>query len=166
MAQGKRPDVTDEQKAEFVELAQEIGIAGAMRQLGYPASYATAHRWAEVLGTTIATDDVMRQAAILNLTYKDRDKLIGVQRLYERILERLNDPKQLAAEEVTKFANALQRIIQTMHLVEGKATDRREQWSGDNTHVAIMEELNQYMATQDTVEHESTRVHDDADKPA
>ena len=49
---------SDQEIADFLVIAQDIGIGRAIRQLGYPASWGTAQRWAKMRGITVEVDDL------------------------------------------------------------------------------------------------------------
>lgn len=127
---------TDEQVDEFIEIATEIGVGPAMRELGYPGSWHTAHRWLDERGIEVTVDTLKRKARRLGVFYGTKEKVVAAQSVIDRIMELL-EQEHLNAEDINKIANALERAIKTMELVEGRATERKEQSNLDSTDLEI-----------------------------
>lgn len=133
---------SDEQKADFIETAQEMGISPALRRLGYPATWATGRRWFQESGASLPDiDSLMSKAAELKQFYSDKEKLFAVQTLIDRIVEQLQE-NDLDADSINKLGNALNKAIQTFNLIEGKATSVSETRTKDGTDLAVMDMIN------------------------
>lgn len=142
---------SEEESRSFVEVAKEIGISPAMRQLGYPGSYNTARKWFEEQGEIVPDlDSLMRKAADMKRFYGDSEKKIAIQTLIDRIVEKL-EKDDLDADGINKLANALNKAIQSFQLVEGKSTNITESRTKDGSDLAIIDMLNAAKAKNDLV---------------
>lgn len=143
---------TEAEQIEFVDLASEIGISPAMRQLGYPRSYNTAKKWfAELNKEVPKLDALMQQAADMKKFYGDAEKKVALQNMMDRIVEELHSSK-LDSESINKLANALEKTIRAFQLVEGKATNINESHSKDGSDLAIRDMLNEALAKNNVAE--------------
>lgn len=137
---------TEEETRSFVDVAKEIGISPAMRQMGYPNSYNTAKKWFDELGEIVPDlDALMRKAADMKRFYGDSEKKIALMTAIDLIMEQFNQPK-LTADDINKLTNALAKAIQTFQLVEGKSTTINETRQKDGTDLAINDLLNSVKA--------------------
>jgi hypothetical protein len=117
---------SDEQINDFLELAQEVGITRAKRELGYPNSWATAQRWAKVRNVTVATDDMKSQAAAVREWYKDEELIILTQEGFNRVYEELTTNADLSADDQKKLSEAANKYYQMWASIKGKATSITE----------------------------------------
>ena len=137
---------TEEQIENFIEIAQEMGIGPAIRNLGYPKSYHTAKKWFEQRNVDLPTMDTLAKMAVdLRVFYSDKEKLIAAQTVLDRCVETLME-STLDPDELNKLANAVHKAIQTINLIEGKSTAINEQRNKDNTDLAIIDLLNEAKA--------------------
>lgn len=137
---------TEEQIENFIEVAQEMGIGPAIRNLGYPKSYHTAKKWFEQRNVDLPTMDTLAKMAVdLRVFYSDKEKLIAAQTVLDRCVETLME-STLDPDELNKLANAVHKAIQTINLIEGKSTAINEQRNKDNTDLAIIDLLNEAKA--------------------
>ena len=137
------PVFTEEQVTEFIELAQEMGIGPAMRQLGYPKSYHTAKKFFVQRNIDMPTANTLAVISKqLDIFYSDRDKIVAAQAVIDRTVEKLYED-DLLAEDINKLSNALHKAIQTINLIEGKSTNINENRSKDGTDLAIVDMLNE-----------------------
>ena len=137
------PVFTEEQITEFIELAQEMGIGPAMRQLGYPKSYHTAKKFFVQRNIEMPTANTLAVISKqLDIFYTDRDKIVAAQAVIDRTVEKLYED-DLLAEDINKLSNALHKAIQTINLIEGKSTNINENRSKDGTDLAIVDILNE-----------------------
>lgn len=118
-------EYSDMQRADFLEVAKEIGITRAQRQLGYPAAWNTARRWVEAAGIEVPLDTIKAQAAAHWEWYKAEEQLIVAKELLLRIVEKLQ-ADDLSADDVKKLAESYQKAVNTTLLLEGKATSITE----------------------------------------
>lgn len=121
---------SEQQITDWLELAKEVGITKAKRELGYPKAWLTGKRWADARGVNIDVDEVRAKAAAQREWYKDEEKLLIAQEELNRIHEALQNDS-LTADDLKKLADAYKRTIETMNLVEGKATNIQETQSTD-----------------------------------
>ena len=137
------PTYTDEQITEFIEIAQEMGIGPAMRNLGYPKSYHTAKKF--FIQRNVETPTANSLAVIakqLDIFYTDKEKVLAAQAVIDRTVEKLYEDT-LEAEDINKLSNALHKAIQTINLIEGKSTNINENRSKDGSDLAIIDMLNE-----------------------
>lgn len=148
---------TREQEEEFVLVAQEMGLRGAMRELGYPGSYNTASKWFTSRQLEMPNVSTLHQhAANMKAHYTHEEELAGVELLMDRYTEKMMH-EDLTPDELNKLANGYERLIKTKRLIEGKSTGITETQSYDGTDLEIakltaeMEQRNdEYAATQVT----------------
>ena len=142
---------SEEQITEFIEIAQEMGIGPAIRNLGYPKSYHTAKKWFEQRNVDLPTMDTLAKMAVdLRVFYSEKEKLIAAQTVLDRCVETLME-NTLDADQLNKLANAVHKAIQTINLIEGKSTAINEQRNKDNTDLAIVDLLNEAKARNDAM---------------
>ena len=133
---------SNEQRAEFLELASEIGVTRAMRRLGYPNSWATGRRWMDDAGIDVPIDEIKSIAKAHHDWYQTEDMLVvaqeGVRRVHEE-LQRTN----LTPDEHKKMSESFQKYANTWLLLQGKANNISESRSKDSTDIALMELFNE-----------------------
>lgn len=133
---------SEEEQSKFVELAQEIGLTPAMRELGYPKSWATASKWAEQRGVEITVDTLKQHAKEFDIYYNAKDKLLVCQEGLRRIYEDLINETFISADDKKKLADATKRFVETMQLVEGKATEiKQDNSANDNVFSELLKEF-------------------------
>lgn len=121
----KKITYTENQKKEFLELAQEVGISRAIRELQYP-SFAMAKRWANQYGVSINLNELSQYANDMKQLYGDEEKLYTGQLALDRITERLMAGEELEGDELKKLAEAYKSTLTAMNLAQGKATNINE----------------------------------------
>jgi hypothetical protein len=137
------PVFTEEMVTEFIELAQEMGIGPAMRNLGYPKSYHTAKKFFVQRNIEMPTANTLAVISKqLDIFYTDRDKIVAAQAVIDRTVEKLYE-EDLLAEDINKLSTALHKAIQTINLIEGKSTNINENRSKDGSDLAIIDMLNE-----------------------
>ena len=145
------PTFNEEQVSEFIELAQEMGIGPAMRQLGYPKSYHTAKKFFVQRNIEMPTANTLAVISKqLDIFYTDRDKIVAAQAVIDRTVEKLYED-DLLAEDINKLSNALHKAIQTINLIEGKSTNINENRSKDGQDLAIIDILNEAKARSSSI---------------
>jgi hypothetical protein len=117
-------EYTEEQKAEFCTLAQEIGIGRAIRELSFPDSYSTAVRWMTQRGVKPNIDKMMQNVKIWHTFYAVDDLLEQIDTAMAITQDILL--KAETADDAKKIAEALQKLVNTRLLLEGKATSINE----------------------------------------
>ena len=146
---------SDEEVAAFLEHAQDVGIGRAIRDLGYPGSWATAKRWAENRGIDVELNTLKQKAKDYDLWYTDRDALLVAEEGMERVSEMLRE-KNLEPDEIKKLAEAYQKYANTWLLIQGKATNVTESHYKDGKDLEIMDLINQEKAKNKLNEQEVT----------
>jgi hypothetical protein len=147
------PVFTEEMVTEFIELAQEMGIGPAMRNLGYPKSYHTAKKFFVQRNIEMPTANTLAVISKqLDIFYTDRDKIVAAQAVIDRTVEKLYED-DLLAEDINKLSNALHKAIQTINLIEGKSTNINENRSKDGTDLAIVDILNEARMRNQSIKH-------------
>jgi hypothetical protein len=150
---------TQDEKKEFIDQANELGLSPAMRMLGYPGSHHTAARWFKEYGQELPdVSYLQRKARALKEWYSDKEELASVQTLMDRLVEAL-ESESLDPDGLNKIANALQRAIQTKRLIEGKSTNVNESHTKDATELAIAELVREQASINSTLNPNSTPVH-------
>lgn len=114
---------TDEQQATFCEMAVEIGIGRTIRELGYP-TYPTAVGWMKKRGVVPNIDKVMQQAKIWHQFYVVEDLLEQVDTALAVVQELVMTCSN--ADDAKKLAEAMQKLVNTRLLLEGKSTSINE----------------------------------------
>mgnify|MGYP007127204205 CR=1 FL=1 len=113
----------DQQRATFVELAQNIGIGRAIRELGFP-SYPTAQSWVRAAGVKPNTDTAYAQIKDWHTFYQVEDLLIvideGISVAQDMLL------KAETPDDVKKLSESIQKLANTRQMLEGKATSITE----------------------------------------
>ena len=137
------PIYTEEMVTEFIDMANEMGIGPAMRNLGYPKSYHTAKKFYVQRNIDMPTANTLAVISKqLDIFYTDREKIVAAQAVIDRTVEKLYED-DLLAEDINKLSNALHKAIQTINLIEGKSTNINENRSKDGSDLAIIDMLNE-----------------------
>jgi len=145
------PTFTEDQVSEFIELAQEMGIGPAMRNLGYPKSYHTAKKFFQQRNIDMPTANTLAlMTKQLDIFYTDKEKLLAAQAVVDRTVEALYEDS-LTSDDISKLSNALHKAIQTINLIEGKSTNINENRSKDGTDLAIVDMLNEARMRNDAI---------------
>lgn len=142
----KKITYTEDQKKEFLELAQEVGIARAIRELHYP-SFPMAKRWANQYSIELPLNELSQYANDMKGFYADAEKLYTGQLALDRITERLNADEEIAGDELKKLSEAYKNTLTGMNLVQGKATNINESRVND----AFDSRINALIEEQETM---------------
>ena len=114
---------TDEEKNAFCELAQSVGIGRAIRELKYP-TYTAGMMWMEQRGIEPAHNELMEKARKYHKFYKTEDMLKTVDEalsVIESMYAEVETP-----DDAKKLAEAVQKLMNTRLLLEGKANSISE----------------------------------------
>jgi len=131
------PKYTEQEKLTYLESASLIGHSRAMRELGYPKHWNTANLWAKEYGVTIALDELKQKAAEFNDWYGTEEQLIAMQEVISRGREYITQKADLTPDEFKKTVEGMKRAIETMQLLQGKATSRHGTEEATETDAAI-----------------------------
>ena len=142
-----RINYSDEDIAEFLELAQDIGIGRAIRQLGYPNSWGTAQRWAQARGIKVEVDDLKARSKSYHDWYTTEETLLVAQQGMSRVYEQLQEA-ELDPDEQKKLADAFQKYANTWLLLQGKANNISERRESTQADLEIVELLRLERAKQ------------------
>lgn len=137
-----RKTYTDTEINEFLELAQEVGITKAKRELGYPNSWATAQRWAKVRNVEIPVDEIMAKAAGTREWYKAEEVMTVAQEGFNRVYDELVNNSSLMPDDQKKLAEALQKHYNVWASAQGKAQVITESRTTDTMDAHLQELLN------------------------
>lgn len=148
---GKR--YTDEQRAEFLEVASEIGITRAMRKLGYPASWTAGKRWMDSAGIEPALDEIKAQAKAYHDWYQTEDLLVVAEEGIRRVHLELQRT-DLSPDEHKKMSEALQKYANTWRLLQDKATSITETQHKDSFDLELADVLGAEKARNTLIEKE------------
>lgn len=129
-----------EERRTFAELAGDVGLARAKRELQYPSSWSTGKKWCEEFGIEIELDELKAKAASFNSFYEETELRIVQQDLIIRALELMED-SNLTAEKLDKIAATIKKATDSIQMLRGKATSRT--------------------AVEDTLEVDAIKLYDD-----
>ena len=148
---------TDEQINTFLELAEEVGITKAKRELGYPSSWGTAQYWAKNRQVDIPVDEVMAKAAGTREWYKAEEVMTVAQEGFNRVWEELTTNVELTPDDQKKLAEALRKHYNVWASAQGKAQVITETRSTDGMDEHLTELLNMEKAKNMLRKEESTK---------
>lgn len=137
---------SDKQINDFLDLAQDVGITKAKRELKYPNSWATAQRWADMRGVKVATDDLKAQAAATREWYKEEEVKTLVQEGFNRVYNDLVTKTDLSADDQKKLSDAANKYYQMWVNIQGKASTITETRSSDSMDEHLQELFNMQVA--------------------
>jgi hypothetical protein len=136
----------DNQQAEFCELAQNVGIRQAIRELKYP-SYPVAVGWMEKRGIRPQLSTVMETARKWHTFYTTEDLLASIDAAMAVVEEMYLTVE--TADEAKKLAEAVQKLVNTRLVLEGKANNILEKRETTQQDLEIMEMLRVEREKQD-----------------
>ena len=139
-------EYSDEDQSKFCEMAQEVGIGRAIRELGYPKSYTTGIYWMKARGVKPNIDKVMQQAKLWHTFYEAEDLLEQIDTAMATCQELMLTVS--SADEMKKLAEAMQKLVNTRLLLEGKANSIVEKRETTQQDLEIQELLNAERAKQ------------------
>lgn len=140
---GRPQEYSDELQDKFLELAQEIGIGRAMKELGYPKGYGTAQNWAKNRGIDVNVDPVMKRAKQFDLMYREEDMLHLAQEGMSAWFEYLAKHKDsMTPDDQKKMAEAFQKYTNSWLVLQGKANEIKGTVNNDAVDVELMKFLN------------------------
>lgn len=111
---------SDSEVNDFLELAQEVGITKAIRDLGYPNSWSTAQYWAKKRGVEVAADPLKSKAAAQREWYKDDEAMEVIREGMNRVHEELMTNKDLSADDQKKLSEAFAKYYNSWANLMGK----------------------------------------------
>jgi len=128
---------TDEEIDIFIESAKDVGLSRAMRELGYPGSWATAKRWVDARGIKIDIDALKAAAAEAREWYKDEEVIRVAEAGMERIYEQLTENETLTPDDVKRLSEGYQKFSNQWMAMKGKTQTISETRSVGETDMAI-----------------------------
>lgn len=138
---------SDEQIADFLELAADVGIGRAIRVLGYPNSWITGKKWADNHGVVVEINQMKAKAKSYDLWYTDRDVLLGAEAGMERVMEQLQE-SDLTPDDMKKLSESYQKFTNVWLTVQGKANTISESHHKDGTDLELTALINEERARQ------------------
>ena len=141
MAEGRAKRYSDEEQAVFVELAQEIGVARAIRELGYP-TFAAGLLWLKKRGIEQPKSDIMAVARAYSQFYKVEDLLSAVDSGMAVVEELFAEAD--SADDAKKLAEAMAKLANTRLLLEGKANSITESRKTSPVDVELMQMIEEH----------------------
>src|SRR5207237_9112679 len=121
---------------------EEVGFTKAIRELGYPSSWNTAKRWADLRSVTIAVDPVKASARAVEEWYKTEEIMLVAQEGIQRVFEQLVHEARLLPDDHKKLAEALGKFYDTWAKAQGKATTITESRTEDTFDARIEQIIN------------------------
>lgn len=118
---------TDQDKRDYLDIAQELGHARAMRELQYPKSWNTANQWAKDFGVSIPLDELKARARAHRDFYETEELLTVAQAAIDRAMDFLDRDADLSADDLKKVVDAMGKAIDKHLLISGKVTSRSGQ---------------------------------------
>jgi predicted RND superfamily exporter protein len=137
----------DEEQAIFCDLAQSVGIGRAIRELGYPTP-TTGMTWMDKRGIEPAHNELMEKARKFHKFYKTEDLLATVDNamaVVEEMYAKVDTP-----DDMKKLSEAIQKLVNTRLLLEGKANNITEKRETTQADLEIAEMLRAEQAKQST----------------
>lgn len=142
---------SDQEIADFLEVAVDIGIGRAIRELGYPKSWMTAKRWADMRNIDVEVNAMKAKAKSYDLWYTDRDVLLGAEAGMARVMESLEE-EDLSADDKKKLAESYQKFANIWLTVQGKANNITQTQRKDGMDLEIVNLLNNEIARNESIE--------------
>ena len=128
---------TDDERYAYVELARVVGINEACRRLGYP-SVGAGCNWMKQFGVRPPEDSaLMRRARQVKEVFGKHEKMVLLHELLEavyKLLDPVNSPRRdedgnpvpWLPSDLKRMADTAAKVMQTMELLDGRATERQE----------------------------------------
>lgn len=151
----KTPKYTDEQQAEFCDLAKEIGIGRAVRQLGYP-TWAAGAAWMKKRGIEPNNIETFKTVRAYHTYYQVEDILVTFDNAIAVAEEMLISAE--SPDDLQRISNALYKIVQTRQLLEGKATSISEKRELTQADLEILDLINVEKAKNAEIEAENSTI--------
>lgn len=112
----------------FVDLALDIGMGAAQKELGYPKHYMTCRKWLDQRGVVVDIDTVKAKAKDWNVWYNDSDLTMTAQEIINKASEMISDD-DISPVELEKIANSVKKAVELIRTIQGKdvktdSTDR------------------------------------------
>lgn len=112
---------SEEERRAFAELAGDVGIPKAKRELQYPESWSTGKKWCEEFGIAVELDALKSKAAQYNQFYEETELRIAMQDALARGIE-LMESNDLKPADYDKLVNGMNKITNSIQMLRGKAT--------------------------------------------
>ena len=132
---------TEEQITQFVTMAADKGISFTVRELGYP-TWATGQYWMENRGVKPGNSLISTMAATHNQFYTIQERLIPARMIMDNIAKQLQEGGPMTAKDTLDLTNAYKKAVETVQLLEGKATSITENVTQDDNMRKLLEEMN------------------------
>lgn len=135
---------SSEQEQEFCELAAEIGVREAMKELGYP-SRVKAYKWIKDNAIELPTvNPLLEEARARRREYDVKSNLLLITDALEKAFELLETVDN--AKDMKSMADTIESLTRSKQLLEGKATaidEVRQQTQQDVEINALIDQMKQ-----------------------
>ena len=131
---------SEEEIKAFVELASEVGINRARRELKYPSAWIVGKKWCDNAGVVIALDELKQRASQHNQFYQDSELLLALQDSIDRAIELMKDPA-LSPGDLEKLTNTIKKSSDMIRTIQGKST--KESAAIDSSIAQLVKEMEQ-----------------------
>lgn len=108
-----------EQADDFCELAVDIGIGAAQKELGYPKHYMTCRRWLDERALVVEIDTVKAKAKDWNVWYSDSDMTMTAQEIINKASEMISS-EDITPQDLEKIANTVKKATELIRTIQGK----------------------------------------------
>lgn len=108
-----------EQADTFCDLATNIGIGAAQKELGYPKHYMTCRRWLDERGIVVEIDTVKAKAKDWNVWYSDSDMTMTAQEIINKASEMISS-EDITPHDLEKIANTVKKATELIRTIQGK----------------------------------------------
>lgn len=115
------PRYKEDERRAFAELAGDIGIRPAMRECGYPSSWASGRAWCAEFDVDVELDELKAKAAQYNQFYMDTEQTIAYQDLIADARAKQMD-KTTSAADLERLAKVIKMSVEGIRLIQGKAS--------------------------------------------
>lgn len=110
---------SEEQADTFCNLALDIGIGAAQKELGYPKHYMTCRRWLDSRGMVVEIDTVKAKAKDWNIWYTDSDMTMTAQEIINKASEMITSD-DITPHDLEKIANTVKKATELIRTIQGK----------------------------------------------
>lgn len=110
---------SEEQADTFCNLAIDIGIGAAQKELGYPKHYMTCRKWLDNRGMVVEIDTVKAKAKDWNIWYTDSDMTMTAQEIINKASEMITSD-DITPHDLEKIANTVKKATELIRTIQGK----------------------------------------------
>jgi hypothetical protein len=167
-------DYTEEQKVAFCALAAQVGVSPAVRTLGYP-SVQTGTEWCRQRAVQTNPSALRQAARASGLFYGEAESRVALQAVLDHAYDMLVHGEEVEAEEqvavpgqqettsrrmthrrplnaltLPPVAKAVKGTVEAISVLDGRASDRTEQITGDSSELELQALIREQRAANAT----------------